>query len=81
MADVSGHTTNGSSKGFDNIDHHWLMERVCARVRDGKVARLIAAILECRSPIGWLPRTEKGTPQAGVILPLLANVALGVIEK
>jgi RNA-directed DNA polymerase len=30
---------------FDNIDHHWLMERVRARVTDGKVARLIAQFL------------------------------------
>ena len=73
----------GDIKGcFDNIDHHRLMERVRARVTDGKLTRLIGQFL--RAGVlsdGFLLPTNKGTPQGGVISPLLANVALGVIEE
>jgi Reverse transcriptase (RNA-dependent DNA polymerase) len=69
-------------ESFDNIDHHRLMERVRARVTDGKLTRLIGQFL--RAGVlsdGFLLPTNKGTPQGGVISPLLANVALGVIEE
>ena len=73
----------GDIKGcFDNIDHHRLMERVRARVTDGKVTRLIAQFLKAGVlSDGFLLPTDKGTPQGGVISPLLANIALGVIEE
>jgi group II intron reverse transcriptase/maturase len=73
----------GDIKGcFDHIDHHLLMERIRARVSDLKVTRLIrqfwkAGVLE----EGFLLPTSKGTPQGGVISPLLANIALSVIEE
>ena len=73
----------GDIKGcFDNIDHHQLMVRVRARIGDGKVTRLIAAFLKAGVlSDGFLLPTDKGTPQGGVISPLLANIALGVIEE
>jgi RNA-directed DNA polymerase len=73
----------GDIKGcFDNIDHHQLMERVRTRIGDGKVTRLIAAFLKAGVLCdGFLLPTDKGTPQGGVISPLLANIALGVIEE
>ena len=73
----------GDIKGcFDNIDHHQLMERVRARVADGKVTRLIAQFLKAGVlSDGFLLPTDKGTPQGGVISPLLANIALGIIEE
>ncbi len=73
----------GDIKGcFDNIDHHQLMKRVRARVTDGKVTRLIAQFLKSGVLAdGFLLPTDKGTPQGGVISPLLANIALGVIEE
>jgi group II intron reverse transcriptase/maturase len=73
----------GDIKGcFDNIDHHRLMKRVRARVTDGKVTRLIAQFLKAGVlSDGFLLPTDKGTPQGGVISPLLANIALGVIEE
>lgn len=73
----------GDIKGcFDNIDHHQLMERVRARIGDGKVTRLIAQFLKAGVlSDGFLLPTDKGTPQGGVISPLLANIALGVIEE
>jgi len=68
----------GDIKGcFDNIDHHQLMERVRARVTDDRVTRLIAQFLKSGVLAdGFLLPTDKGTPQGGVISPLLANMPL-----
>ena len=73
----------GDIKGcFDNIDHHQLMERVRTRIIDGKVTKLITQFLKAGVLAdGFLLPTDKGTPQGGVISPLLANIALGVIEE
>jgi retron-type reverse transcriptase len=53
----------GDIKGcFDNIDHHRLMERVRARITDGKVTRLIAQFLSAGVlSDGFLLPTDKGT--------------------
>lgn len=73
----------GDIKGcFDNIDHHGLMERVRRRVRDPKATRLVLAFLKA----GVLTekqflRTASGTPQGGILSPLLANIALSIIEE
>lgn len=67
---------------FDHIDHHVLMNRVRRVISDRKVTRLIAAFLKA----GFLEeenffRTDSGTPQGGILSPLLANIALGFIEE
>lgn len=73
----------GDIKGcFDNIDHHGLMKRVRRRIGDAKVNRLIVAFLKA----GVLSeeqffRGESGTPQGGILSPLLANIALSVIDE
>jgi RNA-directed DNA polymerase len=73
----------GDIKGcFDHIDHHLLMARMRARIGDLKVTKLIrqflhAGVLE----EGFLLPTTAGTPQGGVISPLLANIALSAIEE
>jgi RNA-directed DNA polymerase len=64
-------------KFFDTIDHGHLRESLKRRVRDGVILRLIgkwlnAGVLEA----GVLTTPEAGTPQGGVISPLLANIAL-----
>ncbi len=73
----------GDIKGcFDNIDHHKLMQRVRARISDNKVTRLIGQFLKAGVlSDGIVLPTNQGTPQGGVISPLLANIALGVIEE
>jgi RNA-directed DNA polymerase len=64
-------------KFFDTIDHGHLREFLKRRVRDGVILRLIgkwlkAGVLED----GVLTHPELGTPQGGVISPLLANIVL-----
>lgn len=67
---------------FDHIDHHLLMERVRKRIKDIKVLRLIKASLKA----GVLAeesfiRSPAGTPQGGILSPLLANIMLSAIEE
>jgi group II intron reverse transcriptase/maturase len=73
----------GDIKGcFDNINHHHLMNRIRARVADKRVVRLVGLFLKA----GVLAedqflRTDNGTPQGGIVSPLLANIALSAIEE
>ncbi len=67
---------------FGQISHHALMVRLRRRVADRKVTRLVlrflkAGVLDADQFI----RTSMGTPQGGVISPLLANIALSAIEE
>jgi group II intron reverse transcriptase/maturase len=64
-------------KYFDTVDHAKLREIVRERIRDGEILRLIgkwlnAGVLE----EGRKSFPETGTPQGGVISPMLANVYL-----
>jgi RNA-directed DNA polymerase len=73
----------GDIKGcFDNIDHHGLMKRVRRRIGDAKINQLVVAFLKAGvlSEEQYL-RTDTGTPQGGILSPLLANIALSVIEE
>lgn len=73
----------GDIKGcFDNIDHHILMDRVRRRVRDTKMLRLVLAFLKADVMVqGTLRRSRVGTPQGGIISPLLANVMLTALDE
>ena len=66
-ADISGY--------FDNINHERLMECVEKRISDRRILKLIRQWLKCGvvEPDGF-HETELGTPQGGVISPLLANI-------
>lgn len=73
----------GDIKGcFDNIDHHLLMQRVRGRVGDKKVLRLILAFLKAGILAeGNIRHSVAGTPQGGIISPLLANIHLSALEE
>lgn len=70
-------------KFFDTLPHDHLREIIGQRVRDGVITRLIdkwlkAGVLEA----GQWTSTEEGTPQGGVISPLLSNIFLHeVLDK
>jgi RNA-directed DNA polymerase len=68
-ADIKGY--------FDHIQHDWLVRMLEQRVDDGAIIRLVrkwlrAGILED----GRLEHPEAGTPQGGIVSPVLANVYL-----
>lgn len=63
---------------FDNLAHEWLMRMLAERIDDQAILRLIkkwlrAGVLDTD---GKVLRPESGTPQGGIISPLLANVYL-----
>jgi RNA-directed DNA polymerase len=64
-------------KFFDTLDHEHLRQILSRRVRDGVILRLIGKWLNAGVMEGLvLSHPEAGTPQGGVISPLLANVYL-----
>jgi group II intron reverse transcriptase/maturase len=64
-------------KFFDTLDHEHLREILSRRVRDGVILRLIGKWLNAGVMEGLaLSHPEAGTPQGGVISPLLANIYL-----
>lgn len=67
---------------FDSIDHTALLDRIRRRVKDKRVLTLIKAFLKAGilSEDGIDRDTHTGTPQGGILSPLLANVALSVLD-
>ena len=67
---------------FDEIDHTGLMERVRHRIADKRVLSLVKAFLKagvlCEDQTSR--ETITGTPQGGILSPLLANIALSVLD-
>lgn len=90
VAQVRGHLQSGRrevydadlSNCFDSIAHQQLMEKVQRRIADRSVLKLIRMWLRCPVVEGQGPgspsgrRPAQGTPQGGVISPLLANIYL-----
>ena len=68
---------------FDRIDHAALMDRVRRRVKDKRVLALVKAFLKAGvlSEHAGLKESDTGTPQGGILSPLLANIALHVLDE
>ncbi|HEU5399106.1 MAG TPA: group II intron reverse transcriptase/maturase [Gammaproteobacteria bacterium] len=68
---------------FDSISHCALLARVRARIGDKRVLALVKAF--CKAGIlteaGALQDTITGTPQGGILSPLLSNIALSVLDE
>lgn len=67
---------------FDEIDHTALMGRVKDRIGDKRVLSLVKAFLKAGvlSEDGMVRHGDTGTPQGGILSPLLANIALSVLD-
>jgi len=69
-------------KFFDEIPHEPLIEAVAERVADGSVLWLVRLFLEALIQDGYrVVRPKAGTPQGGVVSPLLANIYLARLDR
>ncbi len=67
---------------FGSVDHEKLLTLVAQQIADGRVLRLIEAMLKAGSyGKGRLFLTERGTPQGGVASPLLSNILLTPFDR
>jgi RNA-directed DNA polymerase len=67
---------------FGSADHEKLLTLVAQRIADGRVLRLIRAMLKAGSyGRGRLFPTERGTPQGSVVSPLLSNILLTPFDR
>lgn len=73
----------GDIKGcFDNIDHKMLLNILSAKIKDSKLINLIGAFLKAGYMEEWKYfRTYSGTPQGGILSPILANIYLHELDK
>ena len=67
---------------FDRISHSALLDRLRTRIGDKRVLGLVKAFLKAGilSEDGAHRETYTGTPQGGILSPVLANVALSVLD-
>jgi RNA-directed DNA polymerase len=67
---------------FGSVDHEKLLTLVAQQVADGRVLRLIQAMLKAGSyGKGQLIASERGTPQGGVVSPVLSNILLTPFDR
>jgi RNA-directed DNA polymerase len=67
---------------FGSVEHEKLLTVVAQRVSDGRVLRLVEAMLTSGSyGEGRLFPSERGTPQGGVVSPLLSNILLTPFDR
>jgi RNA-directed DNA polymerase len=68
---------------FDEISHSALLERVRRRIGDKRVLALVKAFLKAGilTEEGTLAETRAGAPQGGILSPVIANVALSVLDE
>ena len=78
MTKPINHIIDADIKGFfDNVNHDWMMKFLGHRISDPNLLRLIARFLKNGyMEEGKVVDTDKGTPQGGIISPILANVYL-----
>jgi len=87
---VEGYLKEGSQwvvevdieKFFDTVDHELMLDKVNEEISDGRVLRLIRKFLKAGVMEEMkVERPTEGTPQGGVISPLLANIYLHTFDE
>lgn len=73
----------GDIKGcFDNIDHKVLLQILSEKIKDSKFVTLIGKFLKAGYMEDWKYHgTYSGTPQGGILSPILANIYLNELDK
>jgi len=74
-----GYIVEADIKGFfDSVDHDWLYRMLQQRIDDKRFLSLIQQWLKAKvvDPTGQVSRPTQGTPQGGIISPILANIYL-----
>lgn len=72
----------GDIKGcFDNIDHHTLINIINDKIKDARIIQLLWKFLRAGYLEDWrYNSTYSGTPQGGIISPILANIYLNKLD-
>lgn len=80
---ITSWVIEGDIKGcFDNIPHAGLMKCINKRIADGKILSLIRRFLKAGYMEDWQSyHTYSGTPQGGILSPLLANIYLHQLDE
>jgi group II intron reverse transcriptase/maturase len=66
---------------FDNIHHRVLLENIQTKIQDGRFVALIEKFLRAGYLEDWrYHRTHSGTPQGGVVSPILSNIYLSELD-
>lgn len=73
----------GDIKGcFDNLDHKVIVRMLRQRIKDQSLLMLIEEMLKAGYMEEWkYHKTYSGTPQGGIVSPLLANIVLNELDK
>jgi group II intron reverse transcriptase/maturase len=74
-----GYVVEADIKGFfDNISHAWMLRMLEERINDGALVRLVAKWLKAGilEETGEVKHPVSGTPQGGIVSPVLANIYL-----
>jgi group II intron reverse transcriptase/maturase len=67
---------------FDNIDHDMLIKFINNKVKDARLTQIVHKFLKAGYLENWqYHKTHSGTPQGGIISPLLANIYLHELDK
>lgn len=70
------------SQCFDRLDHEVLIATLAEKVHDGRFLRLIDELLKAGYLEDWVfQRTLSGSPQGGVVRPILANIYLDRLDQ
>lgn len=67
---------------FDNIDHQVLVNIINSKIKDARLLKLIHKLLKAGYLEDWqYHSTHSGTPQGGIVSPILANIYLNELDK